>query len=215
MTHPLYGSSNQRQALQVVIQTLELAKGFSGWFHRRVEPAVMLGCYAVSPRHIRPIGRCLARFHPKGDFPETTSPHDPKTSAVTASITSDSPIQVVVLAIAVEIDGGQDLQRLYGALDNPEALSVWAKSSETPSPYALRELGTDPSSWTYPTRCHLLVNGSDCAQAADSDKWIGAKAWVVTIADAGTSHVRLHFQSADAANDWTAVVAVHVGPGWA
>lgn len=186
------------------LRELDVARATDGWF-RRAEPVILMAAYVVAGGRSRSLGRRLYRFKTEGELPAILRIREAQ-PALAAEIAHEVPVPVVTLALALEEDGADDVQRLYGHLDAPGALSVWSETCQSPTPHGILDLPGHRPDWSYPTGCHLMLDGRDVAATCTSDKWVGAVAWVSEPRNV-VAESRLHFQSEDERNDWTAVVS--------
>ncbi len=151
------------------------------------------------------LARALHRFAPHEPFPSRAAP-DRKRS-IDVEITHHVPIDVVVLALALEQDSSRGVQAAFGAVEHHAALTLWQSSSLDPTPVTIREMTDDGEAWRYPAPVNVLAANRDMAALCDGDKWIAAVAWVMRSSSSpAAGALRLPFQSADGRNDWTALV---------
>lgn len=191
--------------LQISASSLDIARGYDGLLRGKPEPILILAAYVTDGDAIRTLGKSLHRFFPKKPFPSSVEPEERMGLTAHVSV-QDNAVRFVILALALEEDGGEDVQGLYGATERPEELSVWPVSSDNPTPLSLSELPPSKE-WRYPTRTNLLIAGEDAMTRRSSDKWVGCVAWVLPARHRnGVSLYRLPFVSEDGRNDWTAIV---------
>jgi hypothetical protein len=187
------------------IDTLEISRGSDGALRGDPEPVLLFGWYAAGGDLVRPVGRSHHRFRVDGPFPTCAHTDEPVLPDV--ALTSQIPFRFVILAIAIEEDGGEDVQRLYGALDRPTALATWHRNGADLEPLSLAALPSTPA-WGVPAPVELLCD-SNLASESSSDKFIGAVAWALTPRlPRSWSTYRLPFLSSDGKNDWTAVLTL-------
>jgi hypothetical protein len=187
------------------LETLEIARGHDGFLRGAPEPVLLFGVYVTDGVTVRLLGRSIHRFHPKStEFPADV------TTATTAlpacRVSSAGKFAFVVLAIGLEEDGGIDVQRMYGALEHHDNLSVWAAQRADVDPTPLSKL---PRAWNAPLAVELSIDGAAASASCHSDKWIGAVCWsMAPRPSAPRSQYRLHFLAPDRRNDWTALVHI-------
>jgi hypothetical protein len=154
---------------------------------------------------VRTLGRALHRFAPRTPFPSRAAPDQALSIAV--EITHNTPIHVVVLAIALEEDSSHGVQAAFGAVEHHAALTLWQSSSLDPTPVTIGEMTDDRQAWQLPVPVHVLAGQHDMPALCAGDKWIAAVAWVMRPSSSASDvSLRLPFQSADRLNDWTALV---------
>jgi hypothetical protein len=192
------------------LAALEVARGYDGVFRRAIDPVLLVAFYASVGGVVRTVGRSLHRFEPQKPYPSSVAPDVVELPTTTVDVDiGDSliapPLRFVALAIALEQDGGEDVQRLFGALDHQELLSIWRTNQQDPEPLSIAAVGHG-SGWAGPAKVEILVNNVAASKCA-SDKWIGAVCWTMRgRAPPQTSVQRLPFLSPDGKNDWTALV---------
>jgi hypothetical protein len=179
-------------------KALEIARGHDGLLQGKPEPVVALGLYVVDTAGARLAARGLVRFAPMGTIPATVAP-------VPSAIVDGGRLPKgakgwVALAVALEEDRGDDVRRLYAALERPGDLHCVADDGAAEHSLA------DALARTAPRPVHLLVDGADAASTCASDDWVGAAIAAFPARGADRAPLRLHFSSGDRRNDWTAVV---------
>lgn len=168
---------------------------------------LILSAYLVDGVAVRTLGRALHRFAPHEPFPSRALPD--QALSISVEITHHVPIQVVVLALALEQDSSRGVQAAFGAVEHHGALTLWQSSSPDPTPVTIGEMTDDGEAWRYPAPVQVLASNCDMAALCDGDKWIAGVAWVTRPSSSpARSTFRLPFQSADRLNDWTALVTV-------
>jgi len=202
-----------RHQFSVSLSGMEIARGHDGFLRGEPEPVVIVAAYVLDGEQVRPVGRALYRFTPSGPFPSVTTPLVRPPIAV--QVAHSRPVAFALLAIALEEDGGIDVQTAYGATDAYRTLSVWSEDHREPAPLHLHELLNEPDVWRQPTSIQVIVDGRNLSSTCKSDEWVGGVAWLVpaykhplpTRREA-RNEFRLHFQSTDGRNDWTALAVV-------
>ena len=188
------------------IERLEIASGHDGFLRGGPDPVLLVGVYITDGSSLRILGRSVHRFAARAPFPSNASA-DQSGLAVGVLEVSTS-FFYVGLAIAIEEDGGKDVQRLYGALEHHAKLTVWKADASEIEPLPLSSVARTPP-WYAPTPIELVVDGAPAAESCRSDKFIGAVCWAMPPRpDAPVSLYRLPFLAANRKNDWTAVLAV-------
>ncbi len=186
---------------------LEIARGHDGLLRGDPEPVVVVGAYLLNPPYVQVVGRSLHRFQAHIPFPSTATTKDRSLPAGSIQMPKGAP-RWVVLALALEEDGGLDVQRAFGALEHHAALSVWASEERDVEPYGLSTIPATPT-WFLPRAVQLQVDGAPFAGTCRSDKWIGAVCWMLEGREPpDRARYRLPFLAEDRRNDWTAVLDV-------
>lgn len=189
------------------VAELEIARGHDGLFRGPPDPVLVVGVYAVGDGHAALVGRSLHRFRPTGSFPSKVPPRDDERALPTADLRTDAPMRFVALAVALEEDGGKDVQRIYGAVEHVGKLALWAAEHLEVDPVGVG--GLEGAAWSAPVAVDLQIDGALASATCTSDKWIGAVAWALAPRKpAWATRYRLPFQSADRRNDWTALLDV-------
>ena len=194
MSYPFRGS----------VVELEIARGHDGFLRGPPDPVLIFGVYACFGGEVVVIGRSLHRFRPRPPFPSSIAPDGaPLPSAMVG--TSATP-RFVVLAIALEEDGGKDVQRLYGAVEHHRKIALWDIEHHDVDPTPITALD---EGWGAPTAAELHFDAQAASGGCSSDKWIGAVAWALRPRPQPQSSLyRLPFLAPDRRNDWTAIVDI-------
>lgn len=194
-----------RATFRGIVEKLEVARGHDGFLRGGPDPVLLVGVYGVSGGASRLLGRTLHRFPSETKFPTELAPDRAELPAV---LVEGPEMRFVVLAVALEEDGDLDVQRIFGALDHPELLSIWSTDRSEVDPLALGAFPNDAAHAT-PSPIELVIDGQTASSACKSDKWIGARAWSLeTRTPAAPSMYRAPFLAADRKNDWTAILSV-------
>lgn len=195
------------------IYSLDIARGHDGFLRGDPEPVVLAAVYVLDGTDVRTMDKALYRFTAQSPFPSTAPPQS--SLAISAQIHHQKPIWFAVLAIALERDAGGDVQRMYGALDHHEGLSLYRPEGDELAPIHVAELVDRREAWRYPQKTQLLVDGSYASAGCSDDEWVGSVAWVMSgrtppfsTRRQTRSEFRLHFRAADERNDWTALARV-------
>lgn len=192
--------------LSLCVQGLEIARGYDGFLRGKPEPIVIVSAYVIQGSAVRTMGRSLHRFTPTRSFPSIVLPDVANPITARAGL-DDDRTWFAIVALALEEDTGRSVQTLYGEVESHHALRVLPAAQDNPNLWSMTELSADHQMWRYPQPVHLLIGDRDAANVCDSDKWIGAAAWLMEARrDPCLSDFRLHFQSRDRRNDWTAFV---------
>jgi hypothetical protein len=188
---------------------LEIARGHDGFFRGNPEPVVVVAAYLAQASSLQLVGRTLHRFRATSPFPsEASVDRRPLPSGGVRVGTNYSP-HWIVLAAALEEDGGKDVQRVFAAVEHHSRLSIWRADGADLEPMSLLSLPSTDSAWGYPREVDVFVDGQTLGNSCRSDKWIGAVCWTLTGAEgAGRSRFRLPFVSKDERNDWTAIAEI-------
>ncbi len=196
-----------RATFRGVVDKLEIARGHDGLFRGGPDPVLVVGVYAAFGLTMRLIGRTLHRFPSKTKFPTEVAPDAPALPA--AIVESEVPaFHFVLLAIALEEDGGTDVQRMFGTLEHVDLISLWSTDRSEVEPVPLAAFPDDPAH-AVPRPVELVIDSAAAAGTCTSDKWIGAVCWSVQARAAPSAAMyRLPFLAPDRRNDWTAIVTL-------
>lgn len=183
------------------LDSLEIARGHDGLLRGRPEPAVLLAMFGCAPGHAALLDRRVVRFRSPGAIPCTLRPAE---TVVMAPMLAPTDTHALVIAIGVEVDGGGDVERLFGALEHAERWTAW-EADAVDAPRHLEEVATTCAQRT--RRVHLLLGGV-AIEDGRSDDVVGAS---VTSLEAGVRSrrdARFAMLSPDARNDWTSLARV-------
>ncbi len=181
--------------LRLDIRGFEVARGHDGFLRGDVEPVVILGVFAVFGEMITLLERWHHQFQVSRPYPNQA-----RSVVFQTAHRIGQAAHFAFLAVALEEDGGEDIRRVYAALEAPEELQVWESGDHHPTPLKLTEL--HHHSFGLPSRVVLHDELGNFGDRCASDKWIGASSWV-SAAPHGARHMRSHFRSEDRLNDWT------------
>lgn len=186
---------------------LELARGHDGPLRGLPEPCLVLGVFGVTERGASLSERSVLRLQSVAPHPEVIE-HELR---LEARIPRREDLSIVVLAFAVEDDGGDALAHLYQALSTPERLSFWRASERDPDPATLAEWCARPPLPAPATETvHALDGDADLRDAKLGDDYVGCALFHLTGEKQPTFERRLRFVSADERNDWTLVLSLRV-----
>jgi hypothetical protein len=193
--------------VRIDIDSLELAKGHDGFLRGTPEPVIIVGAYVVDADGARVAGRALWHMERPTRFPCTVAPRG---DGADKRLRLTPPAALVVIAIAVEEDGGGDIQSLYAALEQVAAITVWPRHSDVPAPLHIDELARQMDTWREWRSIHAMIDGAHVGDTLNDDDWIGAAALVTPCVPRFRGAQRLHFVSDDGLNDWTAELCVRM-----
>jgi hypothetical protein len=197
--------SLQKQSVYVFVNALEMARGYDGLLRQTPEPVLVIGAYAVAGGRVLLVERRVVRFQAPNDFPGTVRPICDST--IDARFAHESQAALVLLVIALEEDGGEDIQRAFGCLERHDTLSLWDASARDVVPMHLHECVAHQA-FDRPRAVHLMFDAREASRDATSDKWIGAA--ICVLQRRGIDRLqRFPFLSADERNDWTALLSVY------
>lgn len=182
---------------------LEIARGHDGLLQGKPEPVVALGLYVVEPGATRLVVRALWRFHPAHRLPAAVGAIEP--TLVDGGKLPKAARGWVVVAAALEEDGGGDLGRLFAALERPAGLHFVTEDGG--AEHGVDDVLARPSP-TVPRPVHLLIDGVDAGATCASDDWVGAAVVGYSARGPSRGDLRLHFSAGSRRNDWTAVLDV-------
>lgn len=200
--------------VELVLESVELARGYDGPLRGRPEPRLLIVAYRVTPNRAVTLGRHLSRVEPSSIFPQRIELNERAIAErIFAGSTQEERGTLVVLAVALEEDAGSDVADVYVDLAQPERWAVWDPTGALPEPRPIEEQWKLlPSIPPTPDVVSLLRDGAHLEQVVRRDDWVGASALRVPLGAASRARYRLHFASADARNDWTANLHVRVSP---
>ncbi|MBX3193022.1 MAG: hypothetical protein KF819_38915 [Labilithrix sp.] len=193
------------------VEKLEIARGHDGFLRGPPDPVLAVAVYVHDASTCRLLGRSLHRFRPSARMPSEVLPdvHPIASGAIDAN----QDFRYLALVVALEEDGGRDVQRLYGMLEHHRLLSVWDEAHSEVEPFSLLAVPRELA-WFTPTPVDLIVDGASASTSCSSDKYIGAVCWAmqprsdVPTAPLRPSVYRLPFLAADRKNDWTALLSI-------
>jgi hypothetical protein len=118
--------------------------------------------------------------------------------------------RLVLLVIALEEDSGKGAAEIYAALQSADALRLWSPEARIPDPLTVGEIAVAlPKTAQFAPAVHVVHGERDLRDDCRGDEWIGAALSVTPLARGGPhAHLRYHFVSSDAANDWTLGVKI-------
>ena len=186
---------------------LEIARGHDGFLRGDPEPVLIVAAYLLQGPFVQVVGRSLHRFQAHSPFPSNATAKERGLPSCTIELETELP-RWVVLAIALEDDGGEDVQRVFGAVEHHAMMSVWATDQPEVDPLALSAIPEEPG-WFPPRPVNVLLEGRPAAATCRSDKWIGAVCWTMRGRERPErGRYRLPFLAENRKNDWTALVDI-------
>lgn len=178
--------------LTVALDWIEIALGDDGWGRGDPEPVLLVGLYAEHETQVSLVSRGLARPRVKSPYPNDV---DGDEGPIIKTRLPDQS-RLALLVLALEEDGGKDVQSLYAMLEQPR-FSFWSDDDPEPNPRTLSEWMAGATGVFGVNPLHDEV---DLAEHCRSDEWIGAT--LIVDVKRGGRH-RVHVRSADGTNDWT------------
>lgn len=169
----------------------------------------MVAAFGIQSERAVLLGRALRRLFVSGNYPSVTELVDKKERLLFSVPVPGICQRILLLALALEEDGGGDVSALYGAFSRPEAITGWSLGELMPEPLTLVEAGS--GALTEPPEAspvHLLSGGEYFNDRCRSDDWIGAAIIVLETGQQAKSQWRFHFVSEDRRNDWTGVFQI-------
>lgn len=194
--------------LAVEVAQLEVVSGYDGPFGGKPEPVLVVGAYVVGRGQAVLLDRAIARFRPHGRYPSSAETLLPATFDADF-VSREVDLHFVVLVCALEEDFGEDVRRLYGALEHPADLSVFASAQNDVAPVTLAEVARAGYPSEQVTAVDVLDAGVAVSTRCADDTWVGAA--LIRLSMRGKpapSLYRLPFRSADRKNDWTAFATI-------
>lgn len=200
-------SPHRVSTLVISLPRLTVAKGHDGFLRGSPEPTLVFGAFLedASPKDARTIARGLWRFESPDAFPsEVATMGDGK---VKAELTVKRPGRLVLLAVALEEDAGDDVREVFAAMEDAARFEVWRSRDAIPHPQHLHELG---EAFSEPARVNVQLDHVELDKRCTADDYIGAQVVVVDANRRQKRDVRFHFRSENGLNDWTALVHVRL-----
>ncbi len=193
--------------LQLRLSKIEIGAAYDGVLHRKPEPCLLVGAYALVQDRIYDIGRALYRFPADGEPPyELSREH----TLLDVPVAADgSRVRLILLALGIEENGGSDIRALYQDLAEPDCFRLWRQQDLVPNPQGIAEVATleDPC-WTQAQRVELLRESSLLASALHDDRWVGAALACPHFPKLEHSvELRFRLVSEDRLNDWVALIS--------
>jgi hypothetical protein len=194
---------NPRRALFTAkLEALEVARGNDGWLRGNPEPVLLLAAGRIGPKGPHLESRHIARFPTPDVIPTTALPVDQ------LRLTADhrgARSSFFLLALALEHDSGEDISRIYGAL---ESLPRWSFVPHGPDPEPLDLGEACVRLGGVATRIEPMLDGRHLT--FEEDEMVGGAFIGAPTHESKRATVRLHFLSPDEKNDWTARVILTV-----
>lgn len=185
------------RSLSVSLDWIEIALGDDGWGRGDPEPVLLLGMYALRDGVVTLVSRGLVR--PRVPSPYPNDADGPKRPVIETRPPKGVPLALLVLAL--EEDGGKDVQQNYARLER-SGFTFWEGNDPEPNPRSLADWMAGPKGVF---GVHPLHEEVDLAESCRSDDWIGATL-IVGVAHGGRH--RVHVRSEDGENDWTVELAL-------
>jgi hypothetical protein len=189
------------------ITTLEIARGHDGFLRGSPEPILIFATYLLAGPVLQVAGRTLHRFRATKPFPSNALADKKALPACSVRVPNGQSLRWAALAIALEEDGGEDVQRIFGAVEHHQRLSVLTPDPADVEPHTFASLPVAVE-WSLPREVDVLLDGMALSGTCRSDKWIGAVCWLMTAS--ARCRYRLPFLAPNERNDWTAVVEIAV-----
>jgi hypothetical protein len=202
------------------IDALELARGHDGPLRGAPDPVLMMGVYSVArgpltgpsapsvpTGTVRLLDRRWLRVPVQNSFPCRVAVDD----AAAPLVAVPSGHAVGLLLVALEEDGGKDLQRIYGLLERPDGWVTWWSDAREPDPHGLAETFmhlASTSAEAHGQSVRVLLDGLDPATTCKDDDYIGSYVAAMNAVARGRWTARAHVVSRDGKNDWTALLSV-------
>ena len=199
-----FPKSNRLRARPLVgtLESVEFSRGHDGFLRGRPEPVLLFGVYLVDAEATIPLARAIQRLSVAEPYPSLA----PLAATVLfRTRVSRDATRVIVLALAVEDDGGEDVRSLYAALVRDDAFSAWVVDDEMPQPAPLVEMHRQkPLRPPRAARVNILCDGVDLRDGCTRDEFVGACTIALDADRPLDDEWHLHFLADDGRNDWTA-----------
>jgi hypothetical protein len=192
------------------IAMLEIARGHDGFLRGSPEPVLVFATYMLTEPVPQIVGRTLHRFRATKPFPSEALADKKLLPSCSVHIPDGRSLRWAALAIALEEDGGEDVQRVFGAVEHHQSLSVLTADPADVEPRTFASLPAAVE-WSLPREVDVLIDGQALSGTCHSDKWIGAVCWLLLPSErTRRTRFRLPFLAPNGRNDWTAVVEIGV-----
>jgi len=202
-------SDTPRRRLRLALETLEVTRGHDGFLRGKPEPVVLVAMYRTNgslPATL--VGRSLVRVRLTRDMPCSVELGVRELSYDARFAATE---RIVVLAFALEENGGQGVATLYAAFETPERLLIYDATEPVPSPNTLNEWADCQCRAPSARAIEVLLSGAPVEQSTGSDQFISACAFSVKSQDRADESWRMPFVARDARNDWTLLMTMRVG----
>jgi hypothetical protein len=198
---PAAAARRNDRHVSVFLDSVELARGCDGFLRGRPEPVLLFAAWSVGPASARLLGRAMRQLRVRSAFPCTSVPDEPWLLRVSSPASNHS---VALLVLALERDAGTDVEWLYAALGDEDAVTVWTTEAPTPEPLSVAEAARGGIPGIADGRSVRLLRGRvDVEDECEKDDWVGAGLLVRPMGE-GDYDGRLRFASRTGRNDWTA-----------
>lgn len=157
------------------------------------------------------LGRALRQLEVSGPYPKTLEPRDKRERYLLKVSLPDAWTRLLVLGLAIEKDGGKDIEELFASLAEPRLLSSWSIPDVMPEPVSLAEAGmgalsTPPAA----TLVHLMRDGVTLEETCTRDDYVGCSFIVLDPKQRQEETWRFHFATDAGKNDWTALICARI-----
>jgi hypothetical protein len=192
----------QLAGLSLDLLQVEIARGHDGLLRGKPEPVLVVGVYLAPKTGVRLVKREIVRLPNPPVMPGNVQPDARRLARIRMGDADRGPVCIVVLG--VEEDNGDDVARLYAALERPDAFAFWSERAGLEAPGHIAELFAAGEQIAHPRPMATWLDGHHIADTCQGDDWVGAS--VVVLPGEGRVHtdMRFHLVSADKKNDWTA-----------
>lgn len=185
------------------IDAVRFLRGHDGFLRGKPEPLLLVGVYAVGDGRIRTAGTGQLTPVVSGPYPCV---HEPPQRRVCAKKLPRGTTRVVVLALGLEVDSGQDARVVAGGLADAAGWVVRGADGAYAVPFSLSELSL-LSPFCPPRggmRVHARLEGVDLGELCQRDDWVGGAVLVLDPTRPGTERWELVLRSEDGRNHWVA-----------
>src|SRR5690606_18520383 len=122
--------------IELHLRRVEIALAYDGPLRGAPEPVLLFGVYRVADTDVTLLSRRAIALRVGSGVPETIEIED---GHLGVHIPSSQARRMLVLAIALEEDGGEGVRRMYAELEAPPSLEAWAVDAVMPRPLSLLE----------------------------------------------------------------------------
>lgn len=196
--------------LVVDLEGIEVAAARDHIPLRAAQPCVVLGAFVITADGVHGLGRTVYRFKPPKSLPG---------SLVGVQRLLDVPLHhgtlplnIGIVAVSVEENGGTDVQAVYQTLADAQDLSFWTRTESCPTPRTLLECGSTQSFSNLARRVEVLREERSLSELVRDDTWAGAALGCFELSAARPEYLaRFHTAADDRKNDWLMTLRCRIG----
>lgn len=189
-----------RSRFRALLHEVEFVAGHDGFLRGKPEPELMFVAIAQDEERICLMQLSRRKLALSGKFPCVAEL--PNKLVINARVPRWTR-QIALLCLAVENDGGKDIDLLATALDDLSAWKTRSTDSSIAAPFALDELSVLPPT-PAPTamKVRLSYQGEDAGSLCKKDDWIAASLVLLDAFKVASNTWTMRLLSDDRKNDW-------------